>query len=1104
MRVIVDVSALLWSSLLGGRDLEAVYDPASGVSVNSAGYGYERAVSKLNNLLDQLFSTPSDTILVYESGASKAPRQGINPQYKNALSNKKPDGAYVQFSRLRDDFLRTYRNYGAIAVTQNRVEADDIIAWIANNLEEDAHIYTVDNDLMVLSGTNPKGFRVYVETPDNLDKNKYADFPLRDITIYKSLVGDSSDNIKGIRGFGPKAWEAFWSKYGVSGTDYLRDCLEKRDFGGMFADVEQCPLLHKIYYNSADLQQSYDLVVLRPEWVNTLMFPLEWEPGVNIGGWQPDRRFSKWEPTKTLINRNNQDLLRLLPQLTGEVAFDIETSTPYESDEWLEAQKSKGVDVVGSRLTGFSFTYGDCMQHSVYVDVRHYGGEGVAIDVVGKFLKKLQSQATLVIHNTMFEGTVLYNEFGEDWKDLGNRGLIKAWYDTKFEASYVDENAKLGLKYLSKRWLGYDQATYDATTTVVGATPPYPNYQAEVRDADKVAFVYKMDGLPAHRVFDYGCDDTICTAALHNFFKLVMQLESTWEVYKSVEIPASYIHVHAFIKGVRFDHAKHAELVVEDNQVYAQAEETLNKFLVTRGWEGSVKPRITEVTAANIKLVHEIVTGEPLVTAVRTPSKIAKLVDPVLASAIMEGAGALQSLVELHWKAAPIFNVGSPKQLQKLFYEVMALPVVVFNAPTENMRAQGLKTGTPKTDNLAIAYAVRDPDVSEEVKTVLQALQLLKMVNTRRGLYYNTYPHFVHWKTGRIHSQHNQAATNTRRASSSSPNLQQLSKGEKVEGFAPKIREMLLPHHRKAVIVSLDFSSQEVLLMAEWSKDPALESIFVGDNRKDFHSMTGVKIFNSWRGSEWREDPASDSTLIHIGDKIFHPTTGALVTDFCASAEFSYSEFVRVLKDPQHPLHDKAVKARKLAKSVNFGSQYRMANKKLSTMLFCTPDEAQAYLDAKAEAFPVAEEWSLNEMEQAKATGVVKTLLGAVRHLGPVLRSDDKYEAAKAERQAISFRIQGSAAEMTKLAEGRMWQSDLLDGFDCEYLGSIHDEVLWSVAVTDLEKFIPQAHNLMTANYANMRLPIGSSCSIGWNFGAQVELEGDFSAENIMKALETK
>lgn len=1054
LKIIVDVSAILWSSLQGGKDPEAAQDE-SGVSVNSSAYGYERAVNTVNKLVTELEASPKDLILVYESGNSKGPRQAMYHQYKNGSSSTKSPLAYKHFAELRDRFIKVYRDYGAIAVTQERIEADDIIARLTQNLPGYIAVQTVDNDLMALAGNNPRGGYVDVITAAGTSVNKYGDFPLKDITIYKSMVGDSSDNIKGIKGFGEKAWQTFLEKYGVQGIDFIRGCLEKRDFGDLYEQAQKCPIANRIYLGAQDCQSSYDVVLLRPEWVDTVDHPLQWYPGVCIGG-SGDERFPKWEPTKTLVNADNAHLLEEVLQhiaalghekWTPEVTLDIETSTPDESDEWLAAQESKGVDVIGSYLVGFSITYGNNLQHTIYVDVRHAGDKNVPIKVAGSFLKRLSAMCRLVIHNTMFEGTVLYHEFGEAFKDLGNRGLLRQWTDTKLEASYVDENDRLGLKHLSKKWLGYTQTTYEDVT------------QGR-----------KMDEMTAAETLDYGCDDTICTAALHNFFELFMEFENTHHVFKAVEIPASYLHCYAFIKGVRFDASKRRELVETDQLELSKAEVILSRYLTLKGWEGTVEPRITEVTAATIKLVYEIVTGEPLVTNMRTPSKIAGLLveqgHEEVARAVLSGTVAMNALVFNHWKPVPIFNAGSPKQLQKLFYEVMGLPVVVYNKPTDNMRAAGLKQGTPKTDSLAIKYALADNTISKEVKTALEALQIIKMMKTRFGLFYDTYPNFVHWKTGRIHSQHNQSATNTRRASSSSPNLQQLSKGEKVDGFVPKIREMLTPHRRDAAIVSLDFSSQEVLLMAEWTQDPALESIFVGDNKRDFHSMTGVKIFNSSYGMS-----------------------------------YTYEEFVNALTDKNHPMNESAKKCRKLAKNVNFGAQYRIAAPKLSTMLFCTPEEAQEYLDAKAAAFPVAEEWAQNEMEQVKRTGVVKTLLGAIRHLGPALRSDDRYEASKADRQAISYRIQGSAAEMTKLAEGRMWTSGILDRYDCEYVAPVHDEVVWSVAIKDLAKFIPETHGLMTANYANMRLPIGSSCSVGHNFGAQVELEGDFSAENIMKAL---
>ena len=89
-----------------------------------------------------------------------------------------------------------------------------------------------------------------------------------------------------------------------------------------------------------------------------------------------------------------------------------------------------------------------------------------------------------------------------------------------------------------------------------------------------------------------------------------------------------------------------------------------------------------------------------------------------------------------------------------------ACPYVSGNKPTPVMRAKGIKQGNAKADELAISYAMM-MDASDEQKKVLDALRLIKMVETREGLYYSTYPYFVHWKTGRIHSSHNQCATNT-------------------------------------------------------------------------------------------------------------------------------------------------------------------------------------------------------------------------------------------------------------------------------------------------------------------------------------------------------
>jgi DNA polymerase I-like protein with 3'-5' exonuclease and polymerase domains len=298
--------------------------------------------------------------------------------------------------------------------------------------------------------------------------------------------------------------------------------------------------------------------------------------------------------------------------------------------------------------------------------------------------------------------------------------------------------------------------------------------------------------------------------------------------------------------------------------------------------------------------------------------------------------------------------------------------------------------------------------------------------------------------------------------------VQQLAKNIKIEGYSPRIRELFIPHKRNAVIVSMDFASQEILLQAEWSMDPALVEVFVGDTPKDMHSITGVKIYNA-------QNPES----------------------------ISYETFREAYTSKSHELHSKVKPARALAKAVNFGSQYRIAAKKLSTMLFVVESEAQVMLDAKAEAFPVAEQWALDEMAQVKKAGKVHTMLGAVRHLREALNSDDRIVSGKADRQAISFRIQGSAAEMTKLAEGRIWKAALEQRFDCEIIAPVHDECVASVSIEDIVPFLKEMHACMIENYAGMTLPIKSSIAFGKSFGPadQIEIGDSPTKEAIEKGL---
>jgi 5'-3' exonuclease len=659
---------------------------------------------------------------------------------------------------------------------------------------------------------------------------------------------------------------------------------------------------------------------------------------------------------------------------------------------------------------------------------------------------------------------------------------------------------------------------------------------------------YKMHELPAWHVLGYGADDPICTIALHNYYKLHTQLEHQYQVYEEVELNAAYQHAKNFIDGCDISLEKMNELSAEDDVTYDQAWGVLRGYLIDQGWEGTQPPCYTvDITPAQVKEAFTIVTGKALGTQMRTLSKLVTFIrevedepqfagmldllvqaaplqaalraampkeDPALADsdepfapwemtpeqkadALRVQAAELDfnAYVRRFFKGEPQFNDGSPKQMQRLLYEVMGLPIVVRNKPTEVMRKAGIREGTPKTDALAIAYALQQMearikeaqefiddgidglgawaaqrDEAQRIKDVLEALRLMSMVGTRRTLYYAKYPYFPHWKDGKVRSQHNQAATNTRRASESKPNKQQLPKHPKIEGYQSRFREVVVPHRPDAVIVSIDFKAQELRIMAEQSQDPVMLSMYIGDNKRDQHTLTASAI-------AMREDPQGG---------------------------WSYETFEAALKSHDHETttFKWVKKIRGLGKKLNFTAEYGAMAERVAITLMISVEDAQAYLDAREELFVVSGQWKEDVKREAKETGIVRTMMGAVRHLGPAFMSDDKWEASKAERQAVNFKIQGSAAEQTKLAEGRMWARGLFFRYDAVCIGPIHDEIVASVRIADLFDFLPEMHACMVANYANMQVPIEGDISFGLDFFNQVEIGPVPSREAIQKGLD--
>jgi 5'-3' exonuclease len=1115
----------MWTSLRKGEDLEngiKIVRNGKPVTVNSAMWGFDNAMNHMTNVMTMLGLAPIHFLMVFEGVNSKSKRVLHYSGYK-AGTEKAPE-EYEQFHKLKGMLVEQWSKLGAMQLQQDYAEGDDTLGWLAKNTESDLTIVSNDGDLSILAGVNEYGATVHVFSLSHqaFDRNPIAPVSLKYLTLYKALVGDTSDKIKGCVGFGDTAWENFIAAYGEDGLDEL-DNLIRNNTKGPLEKVQQetgDKSLRLIVDQWQAVCASHYVAQIHPEWVDTMESPLQVTPGFvrrAPPGVAIDRSLANYYATGRLVTRANID--KLLPMILEELqrsdftSLDIETSPTDESAQWAESlgKGDEFVDVLGASVTGLSLTFGANQQHSVYFSIDHANTENLTFAEVWTLVQSVPSNLEVVIQNVNFELPVLYLASGGNHVSKDEFGFIPNVRDTKIEAAYVNEDVKRGLKERSKLHLSYEQQTYDQTTLLTGPAGTLFKGGQQRRVWDELdehgvatgvqmeTRRYSMRELPATHVTSYGLDDTRCTSMLHVYYRFIMEMEHTWQAYLETEIDAAYGTAAAYLDGVPFNLARMKELAAADKRLMDSTWATVSAYLAEQGWAGTVCPILTpESTPKDVKEAIKICCGFEFKTAVRTPSKLHALMattteDDIASTFVDENGeplpvapGDLQAMyycmqrfaqryklaldgdwlpvnefIAEKFTGAPDFNFGSPKQKQNLLYEVMGLPIRVRNKPTTLMKQKGLE-GSPKTDALAIAYALQD--APEREKAVLEALKLYTSCLTKFNLYYNTYPNMLHWRDGKLHPSVNQCQANTLRSSCAAPNFQQMPKHPKIEGMKVEFRQCIIPHKKNAVVVSMDFKAQELVIIADYSQDPNMIACFVGDSPKDMHILTGLNILRIVKATVW-----------------------------------TYAELEERLHDKNHADHAKAKQARTDGKKVNFTTEYGAMAEKLSQTMMVPEDVAQCYIDAKLEAFPRADAWKDEVVEFAKTYGYVTTKGGARRHLRAALTGSDRWEASKAERQAVNFKVQGSSAEQTKRAQGRVWRAGLIFKYDCSVYGPIHDELVSSCVESQLEQFLPEMHACMVAQYADVKLPIVSEISFGPNFGEQIEIGGAPTLEAIRK-----
>ena len=285
--------------------------------------------------------------------------------------------------------------------------------------------------------------------------------------------------------------------------------------------------------------------------------------------------------------------------------------------------------------------------------------------------------------------------------------------------------------------------------------------------------------------------------------------------------------------------------------------------------------------------------------------------------------------------------------------------------------------------------------------------------------YISALPTYIHPQTGKIHTTYNQTVTATGRLSSSNPNLQNLPiRSERGQ----LIRQAVIPDDG-CVFLSADYSQIELRLMAHFSQDPHMLEAF--RSGQDIHAATAAKIF------------------------------GVSVEE--------------VTKDQ-----------RRQAKTANFGIIYGISAFGLSQQLDCSRSEAKALIDGYFAAFPRVIDYIERQKQLAREQGYAVTLFGRKRYLPDIL-SHNATVRSFAERNAVNSPIQGTAADIIKMAMVSISRRLKEAGLRAQMIMQVHDELNFNVPVGEVEKVREIVVSEMQ-NVVHLTVPLIADCGVGANW----------------------
>lgn len=320
-------------------------------------------------------------------------------------------------------------------------------------------------------------------------------------------------------------------------------------------------------------------------------------------------------------------------------------------------------------------------------------------------------------------------------------------------------------------------------------------------------------------------------------------------------------------------------------------------------------------------------------------------------------------------------------------------------------------------------YSTNEEKLTELAKEnpIVEDILRYRGLTKLKSTYVDALPKMINPKTGRIHSSFNQALTATGRLSSNNPNLQNIPI-RTPEGA--KVREAFVPRDENHVLLAADYSQIELRLIAEISGDEAMIKAFQAG--QDIHSATAAGVF-----------------------------------------DVPYEEVTR--------------EQRYRAKTVNFSIIYGAGATNLSKQLDIKRAEAKEMIDNYFKQYQGLKTYMDQVVEDARKTGFVTTLLGRRRYLRDI-DSRNAVIRSHAERNAINTPIQGTAADMIKIAMINIHQAFKKHNFKSRMILQVHDELVFDAHKDELDTIKPLIEEKMKNAIPNLKVPILVGMGVGQNW----------------------